>query len=166
MIARIAPWWALVGFSLLLGSSIGRLLPKAMAGLSEATPLVLAAYGVSVAVMLYAEGYRGFQQRFSPRFAQRALHIRAEPSLLRIALAPMYAMALFGAPRRRMIVSWTLLFTIVILVVIVSQLSQPWRGVVDAGVVAGLTYGLLATVVCFLQALRGGSALDSSPQQG
>ncbi|MEL6347557.1 MAG: hypothetical protein AAFV53_30900 [Myxococcota bacterium] len=154
MIARVAPWWALIGFSLLLCVSIVRLTPKALAGLTEPTLFTLLVYGVSVAIMLYAEGYRGFQQRFSPRFAQRALAIRHAPTAARVLFAPFYAMALFDAPRRRMIASWVLLFMIIVLVALVAQLEQPWRGAVDAGVVAGLTYGLLATIGCFFSARR------------
>ena len=154
--ARLAPWWALVGFSVLLCETIIRLLPKVSAGLTEPTPVTVAAYALSVGVMLYAEGYRGFQQRFSPRFAQRAMHARREPTLLRVTLAPAYAMALFDAPRRRLIASWALLSMIVVLVVLVGRLPQPWRGAVDAGVVAGLTYGLISTAACVFQEMRKG----------
>lgn len=163
MIARLASWWALLGFSLLLCVSIVRLTPKALAGLAEPAPLTLLVYGGAVAIMLYAEGYRGFQQRFSPRFARRALAIRHAPTAARVILAPFYAMALFDAPRRRMIASWMLLLMIILLIALVAQLEQPWRGAVDAGVVAGLTYGLIATVACFFQARRHTPFPQSDP---
>ena len=155
MIRKLSPWWAMLGFAALLLDAIIRLSSKAIAGLAEPTPLVLAAYAVSLAFMLYTEGYRGFQLRFSPRFAMRAVHIREEPTPLRVILAPLYAMALFDAPRRRVIASWVLIVMIVTLIFLVSYLEQPWRGAVDAGVVGGLTYGLIATLVCFFKALRG-----------
>ena len=33
---------------------------------------------------------------------------------------------------------------VVVLIIGVRMLEQPWRGIVDAGVVVGLTWGLLA----------------------
>ena len=42
---------------------------------------------------------------------------------------------------------------IVFLIIIVRQFPQPWRGAVDAGVVAGLSYGMAATVYFSLKRL-------------
>ena len=36
---------------------------------------------------------------------------------------------------------------IIVLVMIVSKFSQPWRGIVDAGVVIGLLWGLASLVI-------------------
>ncbi|MCB9797164.1 MAG: hypothetical protein H6741_31135 [Alphaproteobacteria bacterium] len=154
LLARLASWWALLGFVAVMLEAILRLAPKALVGLDDPSPFTLGIYAVSVTFMLITEGYRGFQQRFAPRFAQRALFIRAEPTALRVLFAPFYAMALFDAPRRRVIGSWVLVAVIVALVLLVARLPQPWRGAVDAGVVAGLSYGLVVTVGFFLQGLR------------
>ena len=35
------------------------------------------------------------------------------------------------------------------------MLPQPWRGIVDVGVVIGLGWGALATLALFVAALRG-----------
>ena len=45
---------------------------------------------------------------------------------------------------------------IVILVIIIRQLDQPWRGIVDAGVVIGLVWGALSIVVMFVRAVVWG----------
>ena len=50
-------------------------------------------------------------------------------------------------PRR-----WLLL----LLVIVVHQLPQPWRGIVDAGVVLGLAWGLVSFLVLSARALRAG----------
>jgi hypothetical protein len=102
--------------------------------------------------MLVAEGYRGFQQNFSPRVAARARHLASHPTPLRVALAPLFLMGFFGATRRRKITTWCLTLGIFLLVVAVRRLEQPWRGVVDVGVVLGLSWGLVALLVFALRA--------------
>lgn len=154
--ATIGPWWAVVGFSLMMLEAIIRLSGHAADGLVGSEPGTVALYALCAGGMMYLEGYRGFQKRFSPRFAQRAMHIRAEPTLARVLGAPLYCMALFDAPRRRIITSWMLVVMIVALILVVRQLEQPWRGAVDAGVVAGLSYGLTATLYFSLSALISG----------
>jgi len=154
--ATIGPWWGLVGFSLMMLEAIIRLSSHVSDGLTDPEGSTLLLYALSAGGMMYLEGYRGFQKRFSPRFAQRAMHIRAEPTLARVLGAPLYCMALFDAPRRRVIASWMLVAMIVILIVVVRQLEEPWRGTVDAGVVAGLSYGLTATLYFTLRALLAG----------
>jgi hypothetical protein len=64
-------------------------------------------------------------------------------------------MGYFYATRKRMIVSWAVTSGIVLLILAVRLLPQPWRGIVDLGVVAGLTWGLVAIV------LRGFHALTA-----
>jgi hypothetical protein len=55
-----------------------------------------------------------------------------------------------------MIFSWVGTTAIILLVVLVHRLDQPWRGIVDAGVVVGLGWGLIsllhATVATFVRA--------------
>jgi len=133
--------------------AIIRLSGHALHALQDPDLPTLLAYVFCVLGMVYAEGYRGFQQRFSPRFAERAHRIRTEPTLARVLLAPLYCMALFDAPRRRVVASWLLVAMIVLLIIIVRQFPQPWRGAVDAGVVAGLSYGLAATLYFSLRRL-------------
>jgi hypothetical protein len=103
--------------------------------------------------MAYVEGYRAFQQGFSPRVAARARHLRDHPILLHAVLAPLFCMAYFHAQRKRQITSLSVTAGIIILVLLVRLLSQPWRGIIDGGVVVGLAWGLVSLVVFGYQAL-------------
>ena len=42
------------------------------------------------------------------------------------------------------------------LIILVRFLSQPWRGIVDAGIVAGLSWGFIALLAFSLQAFTVG----------
>ena len=103
--------------------------------------------------MAYSEGYRGFQRGYSPRVAARALYLRNHCTGFRLLLAPLFCMGFFDAPRRRRITVLVLLAMITLLVILFRQLPQPMRGVLDFGVVIGLTWGILATLVYFIKYL-------------
>jgi hypothetical protein len=64
-------------------------------------------------------------------------------------------MGLFHARPRNLMLSWGLVGAIVTLVVLVRLLPQPWRGIVDAGVVIGLVWGVVFLWVLFFRVLRG-----------
>jgi hypothetical protein len=64
-------------------------------------------------------------------------------------------MSLFHSTRRQKTVSWVFIGAIVILVWSVRSLSQPWRGIVDGGVVLGLAWGLAVIWWLFLRYLIG-----------
>lgn len=149
--------WSIGGVLALLVQAIARLLPRALEPILDGSLDLAAAiaYVASVALLAYSEGYRGFQQRFSPRAAARALYLAEHPKPSLVIVGPLVAMGLIYATRRRLIGSWTLLLGIIGLIVVVSQLAQPWRGAVDAGVVVGLSWGAIATLVFAIRALRG-----------
>ena len=155
------PWhfasvWGLLGFLAILGQAFWRLGPYAVhairSHLSAGQIVFLVGW---VVFMTYSEGYRGFHKRFAPRFVARAMHLARRPRPLHVLFAPLFCMALFHATRRRLVVSWCLLVGIVLLIVLVRQLNQPWRGMVDAGVVLGLVVGAVSLVWHWVQALRG-----------
>ena len=104
--------------------------------------------------MAWSEGLRGFQLRFSPRVAERAMAVRSQPTLLRVVLAPLYAAGYFEGTRRERLGVWFGTLGIVILIIIVHRLDQPWRGILDAGVVVGLSWGTIATLVLSVRAWR------------
>ncbi len=64
-------------------------------------------------------------------------------------------MGLVHATRRRLVVSWTIVVGIVGIVIVVRMLEQPWRGIVDAGVVVGLAWGVLSIVYYTARAFAG-----------
>jgi hypothetical protein len=72
-------------------------------------------------------------------------------------------MGFFHATRRRLITSFALTAGIVALVLAVRVLPQPWRGIVDTGVVVGLAWGLLSLIAFSAQAL-GAAKFAPSPE--
>ena len=106
-----------------------------------------------VVFSVYAEGYRGFHRSFSPRVVERAMELGDNPRWFRVLFAAPYCMGLFHAPRRVLIRSWVLFFAIIGIVIFVRELAQPWRGIIDAGVVVGLGAGLLSMLLLFARAI-------------
>lgn len=148
--------WGVVGVLALLGSAVYRLTPYAVEAVtSPLTPVQWGVLVVYVAFMAHAEGYKGFQRQFSPRVVARARWLRDHPTPLRVALAPAFCMGLFHATRKRLIVSWVISLMVVGLVILVKLLDQPWRGIVDAGVVVGLTWGIVALLAWLVAGARG-----------
>jgi hypothetical protein len=136
--------WGILGVTLILGSATARVWPHVSdafnVGLSPLEWIVLILWCV---LMVVAEGYRGFQKLFSPRVAARTWHLVNHGRPVDLILAPLYCIGYFHATRKRMIASWSLTAGITLIVVIVRYLPQPWRGIIDSGVVLGLFYGLI-----------------------
>lgn len=155
--------WGLAGILLLLGQAVYRLTPHALDLATHqlgALHLVLLAGWLGMSV--YSEGYRGFHRAFSPRVVARAQHLGANPRPLYAAIAPLYCMGLVHATRKRLLVSWIMTASIVVVVIAVRQLAQPWRGIIDAGVVVGLGIGIASIGYYAVRAL-GGHAMPVPP---
>jgi len=164
MMRLIPALWGLAGVFFLLGFAVYRLTPRAI----EAIEMGLSVWQWGALVvwtlfMAVAEGYRGFQQRFSPRTAARARYLREQPSPLRVVLAPLFCMGYFHASRRVRIVSISLTAGIVALVVLISFCPQPWRGIIDFGVVVGLAWGMISLAAFSWRALMN-PKFDHSPE--
>lgn len=145
--------WGIGGVCLLLVQALWRLTPYALEPLVEGmTAFHWALYVGWIAVNGWAEGYRGFQCRFSPRVVQRAFWLARHPEPLHVIFAPIFCMSYFHASRRGKIVAWVLLAFIVCAIVLVRMLPQPWRGIIDAGVVVGLAWGLVAILAFWARA--------------
>lgn len=151
----MARWWGILGVVALLSTSVVRLSTPALEGLaSDLSPLQWGLLAGWCAFMLYAEAWRGFHKQFSPRVVQRAFTLPSKPAWVPFA-APVVAMGLLHATRKRRIVGWSLVTGIFLLVLVVRQLPQPWRGLVDAGVVLGLAGGTASIVWHALRAATG-----------
>ena len=134
--------WGVGGVLILLLFAIYRLAPMALA--LEDASMELKHWGIlalSISYMAYAEGIKGFHQGFAPRVVKRALYLKKNPRLSHVVFAPFFCMGYFYATRKRQISSLGLTGLIVFFVILVRLLSQPWRGILDAGVVTGLTIG-------------------------
>jgi hypothetical protein len=157
--ALLGVLWAWIGFSILILSAISRLTPKVL----EVDWATLSWYswtfaGLFLVMMLHSEGYRGFHCQLNPRFIARSAVLWRQPSFLRVVFAPLFCIGYFGATRKRQITSFAVTTAIVLLIVSVSFCPQPWRGLIDLGVVAGLSLGLLSLYLRLLSTLSGKTA--------
>ncbi len=143
--AFIAPVWGVGGVLFLLVEAIVRLSKY----IYELGSIELQWYHwglilLNVLFMGYSEGYRGFQQGFAPRVAARARYLSQHQTLITMVFAPLFCMSFFHTTRKRLIVSYTLTSGIIILILMIRTVPQPWRGIIDSGVVIGLFWGMLA----------------------
>ncbi len=153
----IAILWGLGGVFLLIGSAVVRLTPYAIEAMSsDLTTLQWIVAAIWTAFMLVGEGYRGFQKQFSPRVVARAKYLSENPTPLHLVFAPFFCMAFFHATKKRKIVTWSITLGIIALIILVRQLEQPWRGIIDIGVVLGLAYGLAWVLIFAIQCFGGG----------
>lgn len=149
--------WASTGVIYILMKAVKRVLPIALdpfKGGSSLSPFQLASYIGTCLFFAYAEGYKGFQKKFSPLVVSRSFTL--EPKLSKLhhtILAPLYAMGLFHATKKRMIVSWSVSMGVAAIVAGVKRLPYPWRNIVDAGVVVGLSWGALSIMIGYMKAL-------------
>lgn len=162
--------WGVGGIAAVLvyaASSLGRYTLQAIDG-GLTPPEWLALAGVSV-FMAWAEGYRGFQRRFSPRVAARALHLYQAPGAWRLLLAPLFCTGYFGATRRLRLTVWIGTALIVGAVLLFNRVPQPWRGILDSGVLVGLCWGTVSLLASTWTAFRQGRApvpAEVSPAAG
>ena len=142
---RLGALWGLTGVSLILGWAIYRLTLIGLAGWDVAWgPVHWAAFAVWMLIMAVGKGYFALHRGWSPRMAARIRYLDEYPDLLRVALAPLFCLGFFHAPRKRILISLGMVAVMIGLVLSVSGLDQPWRGIIDLGVSAGLTWGLVA----------------------
>lgn len=118
----------------------------------------------SVVYMAYAEGYKGFHRGFAPRVVQRATYLHNNPRPHHILLAPLFCMGFIYATRRRKLLSLGLTVMIICFVMIARLLPQPWRGIVDAGVVVGLAIGIASILYFMIIARRDPNLIPVSPE--
>lgn len=110
------------------------------------------------------EGYKGFQTKFSPLVVKRSLTLQPGTSKIHhFLLAPLYSMGLFHATKKRQIVSWSVTFGIAAIVAAVKRLPYPWRNIVDAGVVVGLSWGSLSILALYLKTWIMGQSPSMDP---
>lgn len=149
---RIAiAFWGVAGVAAMLLEAEVRLARLAVEGLRESGPLELGVAAVWSLANAYLEGYRGFQKRFVPMALDRAFALSGPIDAL---LAPLIVLGLVRTEAKACRRAWFMIAGISLLVFAVRHLDQPWRGVVDAGVVVGLGWGLLALVGGFFTRLR------------
>lgn len=157
--------WGNLGVGLLIGGALARLAPIGVDTFSYPLDWVhWTALAAWVPFMAWSEGYRGFHRAFAPLVASRARYLRDHPEKTHyVALAPLFCFGLIHATRRRKIRSTLLALAVAGLVVLMRQLEQPWRGVVDLGVVTGLGIGLASLAYFAVRALTA-TSFDYPPE--
>jgi hypothetical protein len=106
------------------------------------------------------EGFKGFQQKFSPLVVKRSFTLipgKNGTSWYHFLLAPFYAMGLMHATKKRKIVSWSVTTGVAVIVAVVKKLPYPYRNIIDAGVVAGLTWGSISIAFLYIKSWITGS---------
>mmetsp|Transcript_105019 Transcript_105019/g.186024 ORF Transcript_105019/g.186024 Transcript_105019/m.186024 type:complete len:190 (-) Transcript_105019:22-591(-) len=160
----VASLWAVLGVALFIMNGMRRLVPIALLPFQRGLGIPSwVAYLLTCAFFAYVEGYRGFQQRFSPLVVRRALLLNGKQPAMHQACAPAYAMAFFHATRRRRLVSWVLVISIIVIVALVKRLPYPYRSILDAGVCVGLTWGIGSIMLIFARSVKKGHAPDTDP---
>lgn len=160
----LAAAWGLAGVLALLSFAIFRLAAVSV----DAMQMSVVAWPhwvvlvLNVAFMAYAEGFRGFQRSFSPRVVARAAYLCRHWTPVRLLMAPLFCMAFFHATARRRRIAWAICLMVIALVLLFGLLPQPWRGVLDAGVVVGLAWGAVSIVVLTVRWLVTGKISASA----
>jgi hypothetical protein len=158
MLGVIGVVWGLAGVVFILGYAVVRLFPVTLAAFEQPWQWYHWACLIGfVVLMAYSEGYKGFQRAFSPRVAARLKYLYAYPRPRHVLLSPLFCMGYFYIQRRRRIVIYMITSSIIAIVFAVKFLSQPWRGIIDAGVLVGLTWGLITVLVSTRQAFSATS---------
>jgi hypothetical protein len=167
LVGTFALVWGVGGFSALLLFAVLRLAPLALESTAYSWTLWQGAiFVLNLVFMAWVEGYRGFQLNYSPRLAARAHYLYHHATPAQAVLAPLVCMGFVYATRRRLITAWLLTAGIVAIVLVYRSLPQPWRGILDAGVVVGLAWGVAATLHCVVKTLRHGPRVDHEVRAG
>lgn len=146
--------WALAGLVLLLGRASVSLLLKGYREILSPpllSPLEWASFAAIVVLFVWGEGWMALHRRWAPRVAARIRALNEDSGTASLLLAPVYALGLTGGPRRTMVRSWAGVAAIVVAVVVVRQLAQPWQGMVKLSVAGALAVGVASLAVRWFQ---------------
>lgn len=144
---NVAAFWGITGIMANLVMAIFRVSPQ----IPPAFQFDLAWYHWAImllfsAQMLYAEAYKGFHLKFCPRVTARMQHLRNHPNWKDALLAPIFCIGYYNASKRTKIVAYGIFVFVFVVVRLMRFVPQPWRGLLDVGVVIGLGGGLLSLI--------------------
>jgi len=162
----ISSMYATTGVIYILAKAVFRVVPIALEpwqGGIALSSIQIGAYIATCLFFAYAEGYKGFQLKFTPLVVSRALTLNASSPIHHLLFAPAYAMGLFHATRKRMTVSWGVTLGVGGIVAAVKRLSYPYRNIIDAGVVVGLTWGAASLFIQYINAVISGLKSSVDP---
>jgi len=159
--------WGVLGVIAYLSFGVFKVVPIVFDGLSTIQePWQWALLAVVLTFFAYVEGYKGFQLGFSPRVVSRSWCVSQEaedaPSWHKI-LAPAFCIGYFHGTNKRVIASWAITTVIFAVVIGVKQLDNPYRAIIDAGVIVGLVWGIISILVIYAQSVLSEEAPDYDP---
>lgn len=144
IIRNIGAVWGMLGIMFIVSYALYRLSFLAAEAFTETlTVLQWIVLIVWCAYMIHSEGIKGFAKSFSPRAAARAQYISRHGNWHQILFAPIFCFGYYQTNRRRLIGIYALTLGIIGLIIIIRLMVQPWRGIIDSGVVLGLSIGLV-----------------------
>ena len=163
--------WGTGGVLYILYKAISRVWPIAYEPLKVGTTVTFTnfhwmAYIASCVGFAYVEGYKGFQCKFSPLVVKRSCTLVVgsdQGTVLNYILAPLYSMGLVHATKKRKITSWCVTIGVALIVGVVKRLSSPWRNIIDAGVVVGLSCGAMSIILMYLKSWYTGIPPNVDP---
>ena len=137
----------MTGVAAIFVEAIVQLARRGVATLNDGLgPLEWLAFVLLLVAFVYGEGWRALARRWVPAVLARTRQLGVGSPLPYRLLAPLYAMSLIGASARILARAWLGVALIVLAVIVVRALPEPWRGIVDAAVAAALLVGLWAIV--------------------
>lgn len=170
IVNTFATIWGSFGVVMILGKSMKRIVPIALEPFNGvSSPLSTFQLGSYIGMCLwfaYVEGYKGFQLKFSPLVVARAQTLKPFTKgspIHHTIFGPFYAMGLFHATKKRKIVSWSVTIGVGLIVAAVKRLPYPWRNIIDAGVIVGLSWGSLSIITEWIKACVMGIETKTDP---
>ncbi|MEM6886491.1 MAG: hypothetical protein AAF571_15825 [Verrucomicrobiota bacterium] len=152
---KIAAIWGVLGVVLILSQACWRLGQESLKAFEyEWGPLHWVIFILIALFMGYSEGYKAFQKQFSPRVVSRARTLFTACTTAQLIFAPLFCMGFFHATKKRKIITYIVTLGIVLLIIGVRLMPHPWRGMVDVGVVIGLSWGMIAIIAFTLVAWK------------
>lgn len=151
----IAVIWGLVGVVLFLVMAVYRLgVYSSEITNYELTFVQLVLLIIWLNYMLYAEGIKAFGIQFSPKVVARAKYLLKSDNFLELTLAPFFIFGYFHSTRKRLKVTYILTISIILFIILIRYLPQPWRAIIDLGAMIGIAYGtgtLIYEIIRFLK---------------
>lgn len=152
---RLAALWGILGFVLLVGRGLWRLVPMASAApFQDFLALHWVALALSLVLFGYGEGVLAIQKGYLPRLVSRAHQLADAPSWPYALLAPLYCMGLIGTDARTLGRSWGMVVAIVLMILGMRFVPTPWREIVLMGVVVALAWAMVVSAVTAFQFMR------------
>jgi len=165
--SKLVQAWGAFGVCGYLGYGVAKVVPIVLDGLGAIEAgWQWALLAFTLLFFAYVEGYKGFQKGFSPRVVSRAWVVAEEtpnaPFWHKI-LAPAFCIGYFHGTFKRVVTSWAVTSVIFAVVIGVKQLANPYRAIIDAGVIVGLVWGIASILALFAASLRDDAPPDFDP---